>query len=135
VRQEECNSGTVALPESNLSSAISRVVYGKDFPSLWAKAIGNQSGFPFTKQEQLELFRDLRMGSMNPDSDQKIYARVLRETDCPAKEFEAQYPHIFSPSRPTSDVDNEATEEASSNFCGPEFGLVELVVNHFSQCL
>jgi hypothetical protein len=78
----------VALSERNIlvppdvivSPALPEVVFDRDYPSLWAKRIGEHSGVPFTEQRQLDLFREFRLREGNPDSDQFVYLRVLEQT-------------------------------------------------------
>jgi hypothetical protein len=68
------------------------VIFGGDYPSLHAKTMGKDSGFPFTEQRQLEMYRE----SEGQESDQIVYAEVLRKTGKPVDAFEAKYPHIFN---------------------------------------
>ena len=76
----------------------SGMVFGRDYPSLWAISIGTHSGVLFTKQEQLDLYRELSLRDRNPDSIQVIYARVLARTGGPVDIFRAKYPNISFPS-------------------------------------
>ena len=73
----------MALPEKSGGSG---VIYGRDYPSLRAESIGEQSGFPFRRQRQLNLYRQLE-GSA---SDQIVYAIVLKKTCGPAKAFKEE---------------------------------------------
>lgn len=72
------------------------VIFGKDPSSCQAKSIGIQSGVPFTEQEQVDLYRQLRIHRL--ESDQVIYAMVLEQTNGPVDVFEAAYPQISFPS-------------------------------------
>ncbi len=81
----------MALPEKSGGSG---VIYGRDPVSSRAENIGLQSGFPFRRQRQLNLYMELE-GSA---SDQIVYAIVLKKTCGPVKAFKAKYPHIYFPS-------------------------------------
>ena len=80
----------MALPEK---SGGSEVIYGRDYPSLHAKTIGEHSGVPFTEQRQLNLYGQLE-GSA---SDQIVYAMVLARTDGSVEEFKAREDCILFP--------------------------------------
>lgn len=72
------------------------MIWGTDLASLQAHLIGVHSEVPFMRQEQLDLYRELRQDVRNPDSDQVVYVEVLEKTGGPAEQFKALYPHIFN---------------------------------------
>jgi len=84
----------LTFSETSASLSSFGVFFGRDSASAQAEFIGSHSGIPFTQQGQLDRYRDLRLRPKNQDSDQVIYARVLRQTGGSADAFEAAYPHI-----------------------------------------
>lgn len=77
---------------SEIDPALSGIVFGKNPSSYQAEGMGIRSGVPLTQQKQLDLYIELR-GKML-ESDQIVYAKVLRQTGGPVDVFEARYPHI-----------------------------------------
>ena len=83
---------------SEIDQTTTGVVFGMDSTCAQAEFIGNHSGFTFTKQSQLDMYRALRLRESNPESDHVIYARVLAQTGESADKFKKKYPHISFPS-------------------------------------
>jgi hypothetical protein len=70
------------------------VIFGKDYPSLHARTIGEHSGVPFTKQRQLDMYRKLE----GRRGDQIVYAMVLAQTGGLVYIFMAREDGIIFPS-------------------------------------